>query len=206
MKWLNRKISVISKLVLLFNLLLGGVQAQELISSDRFVMKILDRAVSFQDINFHARNLKALNCIYADALVISYFGKNFITDLEKFTINLPTEEDEIKKYLHQHEDVLRKVRHFFKMLRYSEDQNKKVSTELSNLIKEGQKENNCSLEILHKESLKTNFKSLLEMELNLRSRYEAQLKSNKRNFEGIKSSIDLFLDSLDKQFIHEYYW
>ncbi|MBA2403183.1 MAG: hypothetical protein H0V66_00305, partial [Bdellovibrionales bacterium] len=67
-------------------------------------------------------------------------------------------------------------------------------------------ENNCQKAILHKDSLKTNFKALIEMELYLRSRYEGQLRSNKRNFDIIRPSIDLFVDSLDKQFPHEYYW
>ena len=75
------------------------------------------------------------------------------------------------------------------MLRYSEDQNKKVSTEVSELIREGTKANNCQKSILHKDSLKTNFKSLIEMELYLRSRYEGQLRSNKRNFELINNII-----------------
>ena len=44
------------------------------------------------------------------------------------------------------------------------------------------------------------------MEIYLRSRYEGQLKGQKKNFDIIRPSIDLFVDSLDKQFTHEYYW
>lgn len=101
---------------------------------------------------------------------------------------------------------MKKVRYLFKMIRYSEDQNKKISPELQKLIRQGTKENNCETEVLYKDTLKTNFISLIEMELYLRSRYEGQLKGNKRNFDLIKPSIDLFVDSLDKQFSHEYYW
>lgn len=196
----------ISKYLLLFNFLIGGLYAQELVSSDRFLIKILDRTISFQDISYQLRNLKALDCIYDDSLVISYFEKSFLTNLNTFVTKFPVKDEEVTKYLHDHVEILKKIRYFFKMLRYSEDQNKKVSTELSSLIREGTRENNCQKNILHKDSLKTNFKSLIEMELYLRSRYEGQLRSNKRNFDIIRPSIDLFVDSLDKQFPHEYYW
>lgn len=186
--------------------MIGGLHAQELVSSDRFLIKILDRTISFQDISYQLRNLKALSCIYDDSLVISYFEKSFVTDLDTFVKNFPSKDEEVTKYLHEHTEILKKIRSFFKMLRYSEDQNKKVSTEVSELIREGTKANNCQKSILHKDSLKTNFKSLIEMELYLRSRYEGQLRSNKRNFDIIRPSIDLFVDSLDKQFPHEYYW
>jgi len=194
------------KYLLLCNLLIGGLHAQELVSSDRFLIKIVDRAVSFQDITYQLRNLKALDCIYDDALIVSYFEKSFLKDLDNFVKNFPIKDDEVTKYLHAQTELLKKIRYFFKMLRYSEDQNKKISTELSQLIREGTRENRCQKSILHKDSLKTNFKSLIEMELYLRSRYEGQLRSNKRNFDIIRPSIDLFVDSLDKQFPHEYYW
>lgn len=186
--------------------MIGGLHAQELVSSDRFLIKILDRTVTFQDIGYQLRNLKALHCIYEDALVVAYFEKSFLSELDTFVKNFPSKDDEVTKYLHDHSELLKKIRYFFKMLRYSEDQNKKVSTDLAKLIREGTKENNCQKAILHKDSLKTNFKSLIEMELYLRSRYEGQLRSHKRNFDFIRPSIDLFVDSLDKQFPHEYYW
>lgn len=169
-------------------------------------MRVLDRAISYHDISYQLRNLKALNCIYDDAIVVSYFERAFIKDLDKFIQEFPEKAHEVGPYLHRHESLLKKIRHFFKMLRYSEDQNKKVSLELSRLIREGTKANNCQLSILHKDTLKTNFKALIEMELYLRSRYEGQLKSNRRNFSVVRPSIDLFVDSLDKQFQHEYYW
>jgi hypothetical protein len=198
----------ISKFLLLFNLLLiGGLKAQtELVSSDRFLFKILDRAISFQDIVYQLRNVQALDCIYSDSLVVAYFEKSFIKELEQFVKKFPTTDDEVVKYLHNQTNVLTKLRHFFKILRYSEDQHKKISTGLTKIIREGTKENKCGADILHKDSLKTNFKSLFEMELYMRSRYEGQLRSNKRNFDFIRPSIDLFVDSLDKQFAHEYYW
>lgn len=206
MKSLSKRTSVILKFLLLFNLLIGGLHAQELVSSDRFLLKILDRTISLQDINYQLRNLKALDCIYPEALVVTYFEKKFLKELDSFVSKFPKEDDDVIRYMHDHSDLLKNIRYFFKMLRYSEDQNKKVSAELTKLIREGTRENNCQKAILHKDSLKTNFKSLVEMELYLRSRYEGQLKGQKRDFDTIRSSIDLFVDSLDKQFQHEYYW
>lgn len=207
MKSLSKKISEISKSVLLYSFLISGVSAQVLtpVSSDRYIMKILDRTVSLQDVGFQLRNLNALNCVYDDAFVIQYFDKKFLPDLKAFLEKLPKGNKEIRTYLHAHDLILKKIRTFFKMLRYSEDQDGNVSPDLAKLIREGTKENRCGTSVLYKDTLKTNFIALLQMELYLRSRYGNQLKTS-RNFEEIRSSVDLFVESLDKQFPHEYYW
>lgn len=204
MKLLNIKISPILKLVLLFSLFIGGSNAS-VVSSDRFIFKILDKTVSFQDLNFQLRNLQALSCIYDDSYIVQFFEKKFVTSLNEFIKNFPSEDEEVRRYLHSHEDLLKQIRQFFKMLRYSEDQKTDVSPNLKNLIRESARENKCNTGVLYKNTLKTNFIALMEMELYLRSRYGGQLKDNTR-FDAIKSSIELFVESLDKQFSHEYYW
>lgn len=207
MKLLSKRISEISKSVLLYSLLISGAVAQSPapVSSDRYIMKILDRTVSMQDIGFQLRNLSALNCIYDDAFVIRYFDKKVLSELKSFLDKFPKENKEIRTYLHANDPILKKIRTFFKMLRYSEDQEGNVSPELAKLIREGTKENRCGTSVLYKDTLKTNFIALLQMELYLRSRYGNQLKTS-RSFEEIRSSVDLFVESLDKQFPHEYYW
>lgn len=176
-----------------------------MVSSDRFLIKILDRTISYQDIQFQLRNLKALNCIFDDSMVIQYFEKGFINNLDQFVKAFPKTDEDTRRYLHGHEIVLRKTRHFFKMLRYSEDQKTEVNPNLTKIIRESAKENKCNNEVLYKDTLKTNFIALMEMELYLRARYGGQLKNNAR-FETVRPSIELFVESLDKQFGHEYYW
>ncbi len=206
MKLLNKKISRISKFLLPFNIvLIGGLFAAE-VSSDRFLLKVLDRTISYQDISFQLRNIKALDCVYDDALVIQYFEKSFIQELEVFIKKFPAKDNEVRRYLHGNEKILKKTRLFFKMLRYSEDQKNEVSPALTKLIRESAKENKCNTDVLHKDTLKTNFISLMEMELYLRARYGGQLKNDKKRFDTIRTSIELFVESLDKQFGHEYYW
>ncbi|MGE3608433.1 MAG: hypothetical protein AB7I27_02505 [Bacteriovoracaceae bacterium] len=206
MKLLNKRISEISKLVLLFSLCLVA-RAETLVTQDRFLIKILDSTISYQDISFQVRNLEALHCVYSDAFIIQYFGKKFLGEIGLFVKNFPKDEDKVKPYLHQQEEVLKKLRVLFKMLRYTSDQKGMISQTVTELIKESTQANKCDPGILHKEDLKTNFKNLLESELYLRSRYGGQLKSSgSQNFEVIRGSIDLFIDSLDKQFVHEYYW
>jgi sulfur relay (sulfurtransferase) DsrC/TusE family protein len=204
MKSLSKKISPILKFLLLFNLLIGGLHA-EVVSSDRFLIKILDRTVSLQDIKYQFRNLKALHCIYDDSFVIRFFEKNFLKELDKFLQDFPEGDEEVRRYLHRHESILKKIRYFFKMLRYSEDQKTDVSPKLTQLIRESAKENKCNSEVLYKDTLKTNFIALMEMELYLRSRYGGQLKGSSQ-FDAVRQSIELFIESLDKQFQHEYYW
>lgn len=206
MKLLNKRISEISKSVLLYSLLIGGVKAERLVSSDRFLIKILDSTVSYQDINYQLRNLKALDCVYDDSLVTQYFEKGFIKELETFMKDFPKESAAVKTYLHSHEDLMKKIRYLFKILRYSADQDWKVTTELTKLIRETTQENKCQTAVLYKDTLKTNFISLLKIELYLRSRYGSQMTSNRRGFDSIRPSLELFMDSLDKQFGHEYYW
>lgn len=197
------------KLVLLCSFLIGGnllAYAKEIVSSDRFLLKILDRTISTQDIRFQLRNLKALQCIDSDALVIQYFDKSFITELDKFLKDLPKDDEAVRIHLHGEADLLKKIRWFFKILRYSEDQKAQITPQLSQIIREGTKENKCDREVLYKDTLKTNFISLLRMELYFRARYGSQLKSSNHNFSVVRSSIDIFVESLDKQFLHEYYW
>lgn len=176
-----------------------------IVTSDRFLIKILDRTVSHLDIQFQQRNLEALICIYDDSFVVQFFEKGFIGDLKELVEKMPTEDEEVRRFLHGKEAVLRKTRFFFKMLRYAEDQKTDVSPHLTKLIRESARENKCNQEVLYKNTLKTNFIALMEMELYLRARYGGQLKMNQR-FETVRPSIELFVESLDKQFTHEYYW
>jgi hypothetical protein len=175
------------------------------VSSDRFLIKILDRTISLQDITFQLRNIKAINCIYDDSLVIQYFEKGFIYELDDFIKKIPSKDEEVRPFLHHNEKMLKKIRLFFKMLRYSEDQKNEVSPSLAKLIRESAKENNCNVNVLYKDTLKTNFIALMEMELYLRARYGGQIKNDQR-FGSVRPSIELFVESLDKQFGHEYYW
>jgi len=201
---LNKRILQTLKLALLFNLLIAGLGAS-VISSDRFLIKILDRTISLQDVNYQLRNIKALRCIYDDSYVIRYFKSDFIKQVEDFVANMPKEEEEIRNYFHSREGTLRDLRYFFKMLAYAEDQKIEVSPKVKNLIRESAKENKCDTSVLYKETLKTNFISLIEMEIYLRTRYGSQLKTQE-SFDAIRSSIEIFVESLDKQFTHEYYW
>jgi hypothetical protein len=187
--------------------LIGGVQAAtELVTSDRFLFKIVDQAISLQDLKYQSRNLKALSCIYSDALVIQFFDKKFIQDYDKFLKDFPQKDEDVVRYLHAHEEILKKMSLLFKMLRYADDQNKKVSSELSNLVQESARANKCNLDVLYKDSLKTNFRALLEIELYLRARYDGQFQGQNKKIDQIRSSLDLFLESLNKQFSHEFYW
>jgi hypothetical protein len=207
MKSLSKRTSLILKSVLLYSFLsIGGAQANTLVSSDRFLIKILDRTITLQDIEYQLRNIKALDCIYNDAMIVSYFEAGFIKQLDEFVKTFPKADAEAQKHLIRHHELMKKIRHFFKIIRYAEDQRIKINRDLNQLLRESIKENRCDPEVLYKDTLKTNFLQLMEMELYLRSRYGGQLKGTTRTFDSVRPSIDLFVDSLDKQFGHEYYW
>jgi len=206
MKLLKIKILEILKLVLLFSLLTPKIKADQLISSDRFVFKVMDDIYSFHDLSYQSRNLSALKCIYSDAFVVKYFGEDFLLKFKKFIQEFPKENLEVIKYLHLNEDILKQIRFFFKGMKYAEDQKLVVNQDVKNLIVTSTKVNKCDLKILKDDGLKANFTSLLRLELYLRSRYAPQMDSKKIDFQTVRSSIDLFIESLDKQFSHEYFW
>lgn len=129
-----------------------------------------------------------------------------IKDLSEFLKDFPQEDEAVSKYMHKHEETLKTLRLFYKVYRYSEDQKVIITPKLEELIKKVAKENKCDSEVLYGEGLKTNFQSLLKMELYFRSRYQGQIKGSNHTFNTVRPSIDLFVESLDKQFTHEYYW
>jgi len=206
MKWLNTKILGILKLALLCSLISHNISAKEQVSFDRLLLKIIDQVFSLQDFKYQSRNLNALKCIYPDAFVIQYFGKDFLRDFEKFHADFPEQSKDAIEYMHNHEVLLKKTRLLFKGIKYADDQKLIVSSEVADLIQESTKLNKCDKEILNQSGLKNNFLALLRLELYLRSRYSAQLKCSSVSFISIKPSIDLFIESLDKQFSHEYFW
>lgn len=194
------------KSVLLSSLLVGGAQAKELVSSDRFLFKVLDRTISLQDIQYQHRNLKAMNCIYPDSYILLYFGKALIKEIGGFISAFPADDEAARQYMHEKNSALKTLRIFFKLMKYTEDQKEQVSAQVIKLIRQSALENRCDLEVLHLETLKTNFIALLRTEIYFRARYGAQLKSGSNGLETVRPSIDLFMESLDKQFGHEYYW
>jgi hypothetical protein len=205
MKLLKIKTLVILKLALLFSVS-NYALSETILVSDRLVLKIVDQVYSLQDFKYQSRNLSTLKCVFSDSVIVSYFTPDFIAEFRDFVGNYPKTYSELEKYYDKKDKLLKKIRYFFKGIKYSEDQKLVVSDEVETLVRESTKINKCDSEILKTNGLKSNFVSLLRLELYLRSRYLAgDLSSKKKDFGLLKSSIDLFIDSLDKQFSHEYF-
>ena len=207
MSWLKIAILLTSKFLLLFSQ--GSYAApspqEKVLSNERFIFRIVDQSIGLSDIRFQRRNIQGLDCVNNESLIIRYFEKGFAGELDKFLNKFPEETKDVPDYLHNNQPILKKLRILFKLLRYADDQQTNVSVDVRKLIRETAKEYKCSNEILFKDDLKTNFKQLLRLELYLRGRYGNQLV-DKRSFESIRQSMELFMDSLDKQFSHEYFW
>lgn len=203
MKLLNKTILEISKFLLLFNLILIPIQGFSQ-TSDRFLIRIVDKTISLKDLHFELRNLKALNCAYPNSIIRHYFGAEFLGRWQNFLNKMPTETKKVSLYLYDQDPFLKELRLYLKLLRYSQDQRAEVTPELNEIMMESLRVNNCGKDIFYKNRLKTTFYAVLRSELYLKSRYGNQL-SDSRNAGSVKSSIDLFMESLDKQFYHEYY-
>lgn len=207
MSWLKIAILLISKFLLLFSQVSYAAPSpqEKVLTSERFIFRIVDQSVGISDINFQLRNLQGLDCVNHQSMIVRYFGKGFALDMDKFSKGIPEDSTNVSAYLHNHQDLLKRMRIFFKLLRYADDQQTTIGLDVRKLVRESAKEYKCNTEILYKDDLKSNFKQLLRLEMYLRGRYGSQL-ADKRSFESIKQSMELFMDSLDKQFAHEYFW
>lgn len=170
MKLLRIKILVTLKLVLLFNLFGWSLFANTIVY-DRLLLKVMDQVYSLQDFKYQLRNLKTLNCVFPDSITVRYFTPAFLESFSNFLQDYPSTSDKIQTYYMDKELLLRKLRLFFKGIKYSEDQKLTVSDEVEGLIRESTKINKCDPDILKTNGLKANFLSLLRLELYLRSRY-----------------------------------
>lgn len=207
MSWLKIAILLTSKFLLLFSQVSYAAPSsqEKVLTSERFIFKIVDQSVGISDVKFQLRNLQGLDCVNNQSLIIRYFGKGFALGMSRFVKDLPQDSNLVSPYLHKHQELLKKMRLFFKLLRYADDQQTSVGQDIRKLVRESAKEYKCNTEILYKDDLKSNFKQLLRLEMYVRGRYGSQLADN-RSFESIKQSMDIFMDSLDKQFGHEYFW
>jgi len=197
MKLINKKILVISKLVLLFNYALAG--EGNFISEDRLLFKISDKVISQEDIGYFDRNIKTLKCLYPDSLTYRYFGEEFVETLSRFqNTDFPSE---VKKDL----IFKKKLVSLFKLLKYSDSQRLGLSKDLVSLVKESIRVNRCKTDVLFKGELRANFKSLLSLELYLKSRYATSLKGQDSQGD-LRQSMDILIESIDKQYQHEFYF
>jgi hypothetical protein len=110
-----------------------------------------------------------------DTLVIQYFEKSFMQNSILLS-RIFQPDEEVRRYLHGNErskrpDSSSKCFVIRKM--------KVVSPALTKIIRESAKENKCNTENLYKDTLKTNFITLMEMELYLRADYGVSRKKTK---------------------------
>jgi hypothetical protein len=205
MKLLKIRILGILKLVLLFNLQV--IQASPVIvSSDRLILKIGDQVYSLSDMKYQVRNLKALDCIYDGGVIVRYFGKEFIRQLDEFVNDYPESPQNRESYFKNKEPLLKQVRLLFKGIKYAEDQKLMLTETVEGLIRESASLNKCDSSVLKENSLKANFISLLRLELYLRSRYSStNMKSKAENYKILNESMNLFIESIDKQLPHEFF-
>src|SRR5690606_33116645 len=114
MKLLNKTISEISKYLLLFSIVFLPIRGFTQ-TSDRFLLKIVDKIISVKDLHFGLRNLEALDCAYSGSIIHNYFQKSFVREWKDFLKDLPTESKEISRYLYQKEAFLKKLRLYLKL-------------------------------------------------------------------------------------------
>lgn len=184
----------------LFILILLTVAATR---GDRFLFRVSDQVVGVEDLNQAHVDLTTLRCHFSDALLIEYLGEGFLAKLEKETETL----SKLTKPLGEQTPLiifLSAIRQKWKLMVYVDSQEVDISPDLEKGLM-GSKA--CaSIEGTDKK-MRGSFRKWLRVEIYLRSRYgQGMTASDTSRKEKRLQSVNLFVDSLDKQVTHEDFW
>lgn len=182
---------------------------KDILSQDRYFFKIINTVISQKDLSYLERNLKVLKCVFETPVLTDLFSSELVKNLSHFLTQLPSshkiDDQKVRDKLKSHEKMMKKLRMLFKLLLYVKNQSILIRPQMIQLVRSTIKENKCSEDVFYKKSLKTNFLELLKLEIYLKSRYGTQMKKNDE-IDVTKASLSTFVESLDKQYSHEYFW
>lgn len=184
-------------LTILMSFSLWGAQ------KDRFLFRVADQVVSLQDLKLTDEDFSALQCHLDDSLILEYLGSGFRKKLHENVLLL----EKLEGPLGAHRPLvifLASMRQVWKLLNYVDAQEVAITPELEKSILAPSK---CPSVTGTDKKMIASFKRWLRVEIYLRSRY-AQNGMDQRPERKEKrfQSINLFIDSLDKQIVHEDFW
>ena len=189
------------KSLFLFLLSVSSVFAAD--RSDRFLFRVVDQVVGLQDLRLTDADLSALQCHFSDSLLIEYVGPGFISQLHEVIPQLETLKTPLREKLPL-VIFLSSVRQGWKLLSYIDGQEVQITSELEKGLLKPSK---CPRVQGERQKLRASFRRWLRVEIYLRSRYaQGGISNDKGKIEKRFQSINLFVDSLDKQLVHEDFW
>lgn len=168
---------------------------------DRFLFRVADQVVAGDDLAQAGEDLTALDCRFPDSLLADYLGKGLAPKLREEAVALAKLEGPLKA--HPPRTIfLGTLRRYWKLLTYVEGQEVEIAPALE---KELANVPGCPSIIDGDNKVRASFRRWLRTEIYLRSRY-ARAGVAGTNPEKRRESIELFVDSLDKQLGHEDFW
>lgn len=170
---------------------------------DRFLFRVADQVISLQDLRLADDDFVALKCHLPDSLVLEFLGSSFQKRLHENVLVL----EKLDGQLGENRPLvifLASIRQIWKLLNYVDTQEVTITSELEKSLLAPSK---CPSIASSDKKLKASFKRWLRVEIYLRSRYaqngiDQKVEKKEKRFQ----SINLFIDSLDKQIAHEDFW
>ncbi len=204
---LKKRKSVTSKSVHLFKFILMAClfmgQAYSNTTSDRYIYRIESMVVGAHDLEIAHSDLEALFCRFPDSLLREWISDSYLKKLSATA----TELNSLKKPLDKDSPLiifLSSTRQLFKLLNYLNSQEVSLDPALITAVS---KAPNCPTVRWRNEPLRRSFEKWLRLEVYLRSRYAPSgIQKNSDWRKRRVESVLQFVDSLDKQVVHENFW
>jgi hypothetical protein len=200
--WLKSAKSGISKLALLFSL---SASLSAAINTDRFLVKVNDDILTLKDLKVLSSDLRAMRCYLPDSLLLDYLGGSFFSTLDPIIKKLDRTEYSLTDASPEI-PFLSSLRQLWKTKLYINTQKVMIAPVLSQELLRSSMRGSCP-RIHLKNQLSKSFSSLLSAEVYLRSRFlpskgVMEGDTKKKRYQ----SLSLFMDSIDRQLLHENFW
>ena len=170
---------------------------------DRFLFRVADQVVSVQDLKLTDADFSSLACQLPDSLLLEHVGDGFRKKLHESVARLDT----LTTPLGGETPLiifLASVRQIWKLLTYIDTQDVSISSDLEKSFLGASQ---CPSIMGPDKKMRASFRRWLRVEVYLRSRYgQGKISQEKGRKEKRFQSISLFVDSLDKQVVHEDFW
>jgi hypothetical protein len=164
---------------------------------------VSEQVVGVEDLAQAHVDLTALQCHFPDALLVEYLGEGFLAKLAKEAGTLAS----LSTPLGEQTPLVifvSAVRQKWKLMVYVDSQEVDITADLeSGLLKS----KSCAKLATSDGKMRGSFRRWLRVEIYLRSRYgQGITAADSSRKERRLQSINLFVDSLDKQVSHEDFW
>lgn len=174
----------------------------KILVKDKFVFKVSGEVFSLNEIKQTFQQVRNLECIYPESLLIRVFHKEFQPEKKKFFVFKEQFETESKLYFEQ-------IIPFFKLMVYSRSYEVKVNQAIEKYFALAAKQNKCDKSAIDQRKLSAAFREIVELEIFIRSRFLPAEKQGKADSGDLKKAVlaaQNLMASIQDQIEEEVYW